>query len=309
MKLTVSFRVFMRMFTICQISFAVLLVTIVTMGCADPAPSQGHRHAAKHPIHLPSGAQLVKNVAYGADSAQVFDVYIPYNVHNAPVIFMVHGGGWQRGSKSAYDVVQNKIDYFLPKGYIFISTEYRKLPQPGVTVMTEAEDVSRALAFAQQHVKEWGGSPLHFVLMGHSAGAHLVVLISSVPRIWQSVGVKSWLGTVGLDSAVYNVVEVMDRRHRPLYDRVFGSNSSFWEEVSPTLRLRDAPPPMELVCSSLRRHSCAAASAYANKADSLGGHVNVLPVTLTHGHINLKLGIAQPYTQKVNNFIHSLVSN
>jgi acetyl esterase/lipase len=145
--------------------------------------------------------------------------------------------------------------------------------------------------------------------MGHSAGAHLVVLISSVPRLWQSAGVKPWLGTVGLDSGAYNVVEVMNRRHRPLYDRVFSSDSSFWKAVSPTLRLKDAPPPMELVCSSLRRHSCTAANGYANKADSLGGHVNVLPVALTHGQVNLKLGIAQPYTQEVENFIDALVSN
>jgi hypothetical protein len=101
----------------------------------------------------------------------------------------------------------------------------------------------------------------------------------------------------------------MNRWHRPLYDRVFGSDSSFWKEVSPTLRLKDAPPPMELVCSSLRRYSCIAANAYASKADSLGGRVHVLPVALTHRHVNVKLGVAQPYTQKVENFIHSLVLN
>jgi acetyl esterase/lipase len=315
MRLIVLFRPFGRTISISKVTLAVLLVIVVSASRADPTPMQGvfqhrlHRHALERSVQLPAGARLVQNVAYGPDPAQVFDVYIPREAHNAPVIFMVHGGGWQRGSMSAYGVVQNKIDYFLPKGYIFISIEYRKLPQPGITVMTEAEDVARALAFAQQHAKEWSGSPSRFVLMGHSAGAHLVALISSVPRIWQSADAEPWLGTVALDSAAYNVVEVMNRRHPRLYDRAFGDDPSFWKEVSPTLRLKGAPPPMVLVCSSLRRHSCTAANAYASKANSLGGHVKVVPVALTHRRINVELGVAQPYTQKVGDFIYSLESN
>ena len=45
---------------------------------------------------LPSSS-IVRDVAYGSDPAQRFDVYLPPNPRNAPVIFMVHGGAWKAG--------------------------------------------------------------------------------------------------------------------------------------------------------------------------------------------------------------------
>jgi arylformamidase len=259
------------------------------------------------PVTLPAGARLVQNVAYGADSAQRFDVYIPPNARNAPVIFMVHGGGWSRGDKAASNVVQNKINHFLPMGYIFISTNYRMVPQVGV--MTEAEDVARALAYVQQHAAEWGGDSSRLVVMGHSAGAHLVALMTSAPSIWQGAGARPWLGTVALDSAAYNVVTIMESQHYPFYDRVFGDDQQLWQAVSPTLQLRSAPPPMLLVCSSLRSNSCDQASAFADKAQSLGGHVKVVPVELKHSEVNMDVGSSAPITSEIDAFLHSLGLN
>ena len=256
------------------------------------------------PISLPAGARLVQNVAYGSDSKQTMDVYIPSNAHNAPVIFMVHGGAWMIGDKANSGVVQNKIDYFLPKGYIFISTDYRMLPQVGV--MTEADDVAQAVAYAQNHASEWGGDPSRFVLMGHSAGAHLVTLLSSVPSIGQGAGVKPWLGTIALDSAAYDVVRIMSSQHQGFYDRVFGSDQSLWQDASPTLRLSSAPPPMLLVCSSVRNNSCDQAAAFADKAKSLGGHVNVVPLALRHRDINVDVGAGGDLTDQVSGFLQSV---
>jgi acetyl esterase/lipase len=214
-------------------------------GALDNDGMQDRRDNA--PISLPAGARLIQNVAYGSDPKQSMDIYVPSNAHNAPVVFMVHGGAWMIGDKGNSGVVQNKVDYFLPKGYIFISANYRMVPQVGV--MTEADDVAHALAYAQEHAANWGGDPSRFVLMGHSAGAHLVMLLSAVPSIWQSAGAKPWRGTVALDSAAYNVVSIMSSQHQGFYDRVFGNDQKLWQEASPTLQLSSAPPPMLLVCS------------------------------------------------------------
>jgi acetyl esterase/lipase len=235
------------------------------------------------------------------------DVYIPSNAHNAPVVFMVHGGAWMIGNKSNSGVVQNKIDHFLPKGYIFISIGYRMVPQVGV--MTEADDVAHALAYAQQHAADWGGDPARFVLMGHSAGAHLVTLLSAVPSIWQSAGAKAWLGTVALDSAAYNVVSIMSSQHQGFYDRVFGNDQNLWQEASPTLRLSSAPPPMLLVCSSLRDNSCDQAQAFADKVKSLGGNVRVVSLAMRHRDINVDVGASASYTGDIDNFMTSLGLN
>lgn len=256
------------------------------------------------PVVLPNGAQLERDVAYGSDPAQHMDVYRPANAQNAPVIFMVHGGGWARGDKEAAGVVNNKVDHWLPKGYLVVSVGYRLVPQ--VTPLVEADDVARALAFAQGKAKSWGGDPTRFVLMGHSAGAHLVSLLSADPSLATRAGAGPWLGTVALDSAAYNVVEIMEQRHFPLYDKAFGNDRELWRDASPTLRLTRAPVPMLLVCSSRRADSCAQAGGFAEKATALGGRVKVAPIDLRHGEINAQLGTSGGLTTAVDAFLHSL---
>lgn len=264
--------------------------------------SQGNRR--NEPVALPTGAQVESDLAYGPDPAQRLDVYRPANAQNAPVILMVHGGGWARGDKEAAGVVNNKVEYWLPRGYIVVSVGYRLVPQ--VTPLGEADDIARALAFAQDHAKSWGGDPSRFVLMGHSAGAHLVSLLSADPSIATRAGAGPWLGTVSLDSGAYNVVEIMEGRHFSLYDKAFGNDRELWRDASPTLRLTRAPVPMLLVCSSRRETSCAQARTFAQKATSLGGKVRVAPIDLRHGNINAQLGTTGDLTSEVDGFLRSL---
>ena len=264
----------------------------------------GGRRMQQQPLVLPPGAQVDRDLAYGPDPAQRLDVYRPANAQNAPVIFMVHGGGWRRGDKDAAGVVNNKVEHWLPKGYIVISVGYRLVPD--VTPIGEAQDVAKALAMAQDKARSWGGDPSRFVLMGHSAGAHLVSLLTSAPSIASNAGAGPWLGTVVLDSAAYNVVDIMQKKHFGLYDEAFGNDQQLWRDASPILRLSSAPVPMLLVCSSQRADSCAQASAFADKARSLGGRVSVYPIEMRHGEINAQLGAPGDLTVQVDNFLHSL---
>ncbi|MCA9529908.1 MAG: alpha/beta hydrolase [Myxococcales bacterium] len=257
-----------------------------------------------NPIVLPPGAEVVRDVAYGPDPMQRFDVYRPIDADNAPVIFMVHGGGWVRGDKSAQGVVQNKIDHWLPKGYVFISTNYRFVPQ--ITAPEEADDVAAALAFAQSHAATWGADPTRFVVMGHSAGANLVALLAADPSIAADAGAEPWLGTIPLDSAAYNVVQIMEAPHLSLYDRAFGTDMQVWRDASPILRLSGKPAPMLLVCSSQRAESCGQADAFATGASALDATVTVLPVDLDHGEIDSQLGVPGKYTDDVEAFMQTL---
>lgn len=271
---------------------------------AGPADGQPRRAGRMEPVVLPNGAQLERDLAYGPDPEQRMDVYRPANARNAPVIFMVHGGGWARGDKEAAGVVNNKVEYWLPKGYLVVSVGYRLVPQ--VTPLGEADDVARALAFAQGRAKSWGADPSRFVLMGHSAGAHLVTLLSADPSIATRAGAGSWLGTVSLDSAAYDVVQIMEQQHFSLYDKAFGNDRELWRAASPTLRLSRAPVPMLLVCSSRRADACAQAQGFASKATALGGKVQVAPIDLRHGYINAQLGTPGELTARVDAFLHSL---
>ena len=259
---------------------------------------------AKGKYSLPSGARTESNLAYGPDPAQRLDVHIPKNAEAAPIIVMVHGGAWMIGDKGYSAVVTNKAARWLPKGYVLVSVNYRmsKSPNPA----DQADDVGRALAFVQAKAASWGGDPNRLLLMGHSAGAHLVALVTADARIATSQGAKNWLGTVALDSAALNVVQIMESEHPRFYDTVFGKDPAHWAATSPFQRMQSAPVPMLLVCSSQRADSCATARAFAAKATSLGGRVSVLPVDLKHGAVNSELGKPNDYTTAVEAFMRSL---
>jgi acetyl esterase/lipase len=292
--------------TIIAVASAALLLS----GCAtETTSSPTSTEAATVRTWLPTGAVIHRDISYGIDENQKLDVYQPAVVQDAPILLMVHGGGWKRGDKAASGVVNNKVSHYLPLGYIVVSTNYRLYP--AVDPVTEAGDVASALAYVQAHAAEWGGSAANIVLMGHSAGAHLVSLLAADPTIAADAGAAPWRGTVALDSAAFNVVTIMSGQHLPLYDPIFGTDTQLWRDSSPALRLSAAPEPMFLVCDSGRATSCDQARAFAAEVaaqygKSAGEAIQVYPVDLRHGEINSELGTAIPLTAAVDAFLTSV---
>jgi acetyl esterase/lipase len=272
----------------------VCLTALVVASCAASAYAA---RASSKAVISPS----IADVAYGTASRQMLDVYAPEDAHNAPIIVMVHGGGWAMGSKSSRNVVNNKVRHWLPKGYIFVSVGYRLIPD--ANPLEQADDVANALATVQAKAAKWGGDPSRIVLMGHSAGGHLVALISADRSIADKAGVKPWLATISIDSAALNVATVMNRGRPELYENAFGDDPAFWAKASPTLRLTSAVPPMLMVCSSLRQMTCNQAREFAEKAD---GDVEVMPIALRHMPINTELGADNDYTKGVDAFLNKL---
>jgi acetyl esterase/lipase len=244
------------------------------------------------------------DLAYGASVDQRLDVYLPERMHAAPIIIMVHGGAWMFGDKANRGVVEPKATHWTQKGYAFVSVDYRLLPQ--ASPLEQANDVADALAYVQAHAAGWGADPSRVVLMGHSAGAHLVSLLSSSPFIATARGARHWLGTVSLDSGAIDVPGIMNAPHARFYDRVFGNDPAQWQQASPMDRLGRDALPILLVCSSKRPESCLHNRAYAAKAQGLGVRASVLMEPLTHAEINATLGGPGDYTAAVDKFLHGL---
>lgn len=263
---------------------------------------------------LPVGVQRIADVPYGADPAQRMDVYVPTSpatgspaasAVRAPVIFMVHGGAWRHGDKAMGRVVQEKVNRWVPKGFILISTNYRMLPDAPVAV--QVRDVQAALMAAQQRAGTWGGDPNRFILMGHSAGAHLVSLLNSRAPQALREGAWPWLGTVSLDSAMMNVPARMRAPHLPLYDDAFGADPAYWVAMSPFHQWTVGAPPLQMVCSTQRADDpCQQADSMARHVRQHGGRAEVLPQDLDHGEINAQLGLDTAYTRAVETFLGSL---
>ena len=248
--------------------------------------------------------RVQRDVAYGSDPAQRFDVYLPVKVDHPRILLMVHGGGWARGDKLMQGVWQNKARHWTGQGWIFISTNYRMVPQ--ANPLEQARDVARALAKVQQMAPSWGADPHGVILMGHSAGAHLVALLTARPQWAYEQGAQAWRASISLDSGAMDVSAIMKRRHFRLYDQAFGQDPAFWAQVSPLQQLSGPIVPTLAVCSSRRQDSCPEAHQLADRAAGFGSHVQVLPEDLTHAEINHELGADNDYTRSVDAFIAGL---
>lgn len=258
----------------------------------------------KPPV-VPAGTRVLRDVSYGADPRQTFDVYLPAVTEGAPVILFAHGGGWANGNKDNPGIVENKAAYWLPKGYVLVSTNYRM--RPDTAPLEQARDVARALAEVQKRAPQWKANPAQVTLMGHSAGAHLVVLVGASSEVWREAGAARPLGVISLDSGALDVPKTMERPPLPgIYTRAFGDNPADWIAASPHHQLTADASPMLIVCSSRRRDVCAQSEAFKQKAASLGVRVQLLPENLSHAEINRDLGKTSAYTEGVDAFLRGL---
>lgn len=256
----------------------------------------------------PPSGPVQRDLAYGPDAAQRLDVYRPPGPAAAGVLVYVHGGGWRIGDKGHARGIAPKVAHWVPRGLWLVSVNYRLLPQAGP--LEQARDVARALAFVQAQAPgwspAWAGTAPRIVLVGHSAGAHLVALLAADPALAAAQGAQPWQGTVALDSAALDVEAIMRARHPRLYDQAFGSDLAYWRRVSPLQRLAGVPAPLLLVCSTQRKAACPPARQFAERATALGGRAELLPVDLDHGEINQRLGEPGAYTDAVDRFLRTL---
>jgi acetyl esterase/lipase len=106
---------------------------------------------------------------------RVFDVFMPDAVTQDISIFIVHGGGWQGGSRGGY---HNIMRAFNKHGFICASTDYRLMgPGGGVNIFDQITDIRHAydsfLCFLAGNKR-----PKKIFTHGSSAGAHLAALLS-----------------------------------------------------------------------------------------------------------------------------------
>jgi acetyl esterase/lipase len=136
--------------------------------------------------------------------------------------------------------------------------------------------------------------------MGHSAGAHLVALVSSRPDM---VG-RPWAGTVVLDSAAMQVSSTMAGRHPGFYDRAFGADPGYWAKASPMDQWTPKAVPMMLVCSTERPDDpCDDARRIQAKPRAPARDKPDLPHAQTHAHKNNTKRLPGAYTDAVDAFI------
>jgi acetyl esterase/lipase len=135
---------------------------------------------------LPSaGTRVSRDVAYGELPRQRLDVYRGADARDpAPVVVFFYGGSWQGGDKTDYLFI---ADAFTAEGFLTVVPDYRVYPS--VKFPAFVEDGAQVVRWARDHVAEFGGDPARIYLIGHSAGAHIAVLLALDERYLEQAGV------------------------------------------------------------------------------------------------------------------------
>jgi arylformamidase len=194
--------------------------------------------AAGAPAQSPGRTERPATVSYGSDKAQQLDLHRARGTAGpAPLILFVHGGGWTNGSKDNA-TGRHMAPHYTALGYHFATIDYRLVP--GATVEQQAQDVADALKHLLGRAGPFGIDPGKVVLMGHSAGAHLVALVGADPQYLHRAGLsyQDVDGVIPLDGAAYDVAEQMKQSRLPLlkrrYDAAFGKDPARQRALSPT---------------------------------------------------------------------------
>ena len=206
-------------------------------------------------LAAPASAKVYRDVVYNhmprvGDGNFTMDIYAPDEAKAAPVVIMVHGGAWTVGNKQLA-IGPDQARFFTEQGFVYISINYRLAPDHPFPAAVE--DVASAIAFVHGNIAQYGGDPKWIFLMGHSAGAHSVALVSVDPTYLRAhdLDLDVIKGTVPLDGAAYNLVATGTKKGElpRFYRPVFGGDEKTWRTASPTLQVIDGRriPPMLLL--------------------------------------------------------------
>lgn len=114
-----------------------------------------------------------KTYYYGAEKQQKLIIIVPKTKFKDKTIFFSNGGGWAHGGAKNFRF----IGYFFAEfGYTTIIAEYRKVPQYVYPI--QVEDTINALQLGIKKVEELGIFNNKVIMVGQSAGAHLVTLVT-----------------------------------------------------------------------------------------------------------------------------------
>ncbi len=205
---------------------------------APPTADPAHPAHTAPPVVVAADTVVTRDVPYttddGADgAAQRLDVYAPRGAAGLPVVLFVHGGGWNHGDKAEVGA-QPKL--FNEHGIVLVSLNYRLSP-PHLHP-AHANDVADAVAWAREHIARYGGDGQRLVLMGHSAGSHVVSFVATDPRPLARRGLRlsDLRGTISLDGSAFDIAERVEKGGEKLAAncrRAFGDDPAAHRDGSP----------------------------------------------------------------------------
>jgi acetyl esterase/lipase len=259
--------------------------------------------------------RVTSDIPYAtAHERQVLDVYASDGAKNLPVVFWIHGGGWQAGNKSMVGV---KPKAFTAAGFVFVSINYRLLPTVDMTTLTS--DVATALGWVHKNIATYGGDPTRLLVMGHSAGGQLAALMCTDDKYAKAQGfsLSAIKGCVPVDADTFDIpaiIEVAETRarvhHLPVptngHRQKFGNDPEKHRDFSAVTHVaaNKGIPPFLILHIAANADTGAQARRLAAVLQAAGISAKVVSRDTTHEGLNDEIGVPDdPITKEVFSFV------
>ena len=237
-----------------------------------------------------NGYLLHSDIAYGDLPRQKLDIYQPKQPiknqqEKPPVILFYYGGSWDSGNKSDYKFA---AEAFSSNGFVTVIPDYRVYPE--VSFPGFMADPATAAKWVKDHIQDFGGDPNRVFLMGHSAGAHIAVMLSLNEEYLAKENLKptDFQGTIGL-AGPYDFLPVKTDRLK----KIFGPVDQRWKS-QPIEFVTGKNQPM-LLLVGLKDGTVWPRNTFnlAEKIKSKGSTVEVVQFA-NYGHIDMVSKLAKP---------------
>lgn len=112
------------------------------------------------------------DLQYGPGKEETLDLFMPEDLEQAPLHIFIHGGFWQLLSKNESSFA---APMFQERGSFFAALNYTLAPEQTLTGIVE--ETRRSISWLYQNAERWGFDRERIFLSGHSAGAHLAMMM------------------------------------------------------------------------------------------------------------------------------------
>jgi acetyl esterase/lipase len=216
-------------------------------------------------------------LAYGRDSAQMLDLYLPQPRPTLPLptLVLAHGGLWQAGNKESLAVLCQQVVLGAGGSVACASIDHRLSQNLGGTCRggpdtyeQQLRDFGAAVAWLQNQAETYALDPARMFVGGHSAGGHLAHVLNL--RWDEFAGVCTLDGGCPSAIAAIGFEGIYDIAAWDAYDQ------SYWQGAfsCATRKAFGAPPtsPMPCIDAQFERACWEVASPtyLANHAAELG---------------------------------------
>ncbi|MFV1921190.1 MAG: alpha/beta hydrolase [Methylotenera sp.] len=231
---------------------------------------------------------IKENITYGVLDRQKLDLYIPKNIGDKPlpVVLFYYGGGWDSGNKDSYLFV---AEAFTSKGYLTVIPDYRVFPD--VKFPEFMHDPVKAGQWVKQSIADYGGDPDNIFVVGHSAGAHIGMMLNLNKDYLASVDLepnqfRAFIGIAG----PYDFLPLQSKRLKD----IFGPEETRWQSQPINFVTGENQPTLLLV--GLKDDTVWPKNSInlANAIEEKKGQVQVLTYP-SYGHVDMVAKLAKPF--------------